>query len=93
MIRENTGILGGNTENVGNQGGDTGSQGWNVGITAQITENSSGNDKFKECREVKIIEKEHICKELISNIWFGALTCDIFCAMSFCFYYWFWAGK
>ena len=29
---------------------------------------SNGNDKFKEWREVKIIENEHICKNLVLRI-------------------------
>ena len=30
--------------------------------------NSNGNDKFKEWREVQIIENEHICKNLVPHI-------------------------
>ena len=33
-----------------------------------MTKNSSRNNKFKEWREVKIIENEHICKNLGSHI-------------------------
>ena len=28
------------------------------------------NDKFKEWAEVEIIENKHICKNLVSKIWF-----------------------
>ena len=36
-----------------------------------------------------MIENEHICKKLVSHILFGALllTWDIFCTMSFCFFF------
>ena len=49
------GNLGGNTKNVGNQGGDAGNQGGNLSIAVEITWNSNGNDKLKDWREVKII--------------------------------------
>ena len=48
------------------------SQGWNLGIAAEMTKNSSGKDKFKDWREFKIIENEHIFKDLVSHIWSGA---------------------
>ena len=48
--------LGGNGENARNQGGDVENQGGNLGITVKMKKGSSGNDKFKEGREVKIIE-------------------------------------
>ena len=58
---------------------------------------SNGNDKFKEWREVKIIENEHICKNLVLRINFTkfvfSFTLDIFCTMLFYFYYWIWTGK
>ena len=36
-----------------------------------MTQNSNGNDKFKDWREVKIIEN-CVCKNLVSHIWSGA---------------------
>ena len=47
--------LGGNTKNVGNQGGDAGNQGRSLSTAVKITWNSNGNDKLKGWREVKII--------------------------------------
>ena len=44
------GNLGGNTKNVGNQGGDAGSQGGNLSIAVEIIWNSNGNDKLKDWR-------------------------------------------
>ena len=49
------GNLGGNTKNVGNQGGDAGNQVRSLSIAVEITWNSKGNDKLKDWREVKII--------------------------------------
>ena len=49
------GNLGGNTKNVGNQGGDAGNQGGNLSIAVEITWNSNGNDKLKDWKKVKII--------------------------------------
>ena len=49
------GNLGGNVKNVGNQGGNAGNQGGNLRIAVEITWNSNGNNKFKDWREVKII--------------------------------------
>ena len=66
--RGNVGNLGGNAKNVENQDGDAGNQGGNLSKAVEMTQNSNGNDKFKEWREFKIIEKEHICKNLISQI-------------------------
>ena len=51
-------------KNAENQSGDAGNQNGNLGIAVEITQNSNGNDKFKEWREVKIIENEHVCKNL-----------------------------
>ena len=51
-----------------NQSGDAGNQSVNLSIAIELTQNSNGNDKFKEWREVKIIEKEHICKNFVSHI-------------------------
>ena len=62
------GNLDGSAKNVGNQGGDAGNQSVNLSIAIEMTQNSNGNDKFKEWREVKIIEKEHICKNFVSHI-------------------------
>ena len=62
---------------MSNQGGDAGNQGWNLGIAAEITMNSNGNDKFKEMREVKIIGKEHACKKsFLAN--FGHISHNVF---------------
>ena len=36
------------------------SQGGNLGIAVEMTQNSSGQDKFKDWREFKIIENEHM---------------------------------
>ena len=47
--------LGGNTTNVGNQGGDAGNQAGNLSVAVEIKWNSKGNDKLKDWREVKII--------------------------------------
>ena len=61
-------------ENTGNPGGNAKMQGiravmqGNLGMEVIITKNSNENDKLKECREVKIIENEHICKNVISQI-------------------------
>ena len=33
-----------------------------------MAQNSNRNDKFKERREVKIIENEHICENLVPHI-------------------------
>ena len=50
------------------QVGDAGNKGGNLSIAVEITKNSNENDKFKEWREVKIKENEHICKNLVSQI-------------------------
>ena len=41
---------------VGNQGGDAGNQVGNLSMMVEMTENCNGNDKFKERREVQIVE-------------------------------------
>ena len=64
----NAGNLDGNAKNVGNQGDDVGNQGGNLSIAVEMTWNSNRNDKLKEWREVKIIEDDHICKDLVSDI-------------------------
>ena len=66
--RGNAGNLGGSAKSVGNQGGDAGNQSGNLSIAIEMTQNSNGNDKFKEWREVKITEKEHIFKNFVSHI-------------------------
>ena len=40
----------------GDQGDDVENQGGNLGIAVEMKQESNGNDKFKECREFKIIE-------------------------------------
>ena len=60
----NAGNLGGKLKNVENQGGDAGNQDGNGNGNG----NSNGNDKFKEWREVKIMENKHFCKTFISDI-------------------------
>ena len=57
-----------NWGNMGNQGGDAGNQDANLSIAVEMTQNSNVNDKFKEWREVKIIENERISKNLVSHI-------------------------
>ena len=57
-----------NAKNMGNQDGDVGNHGRNLSIVVEMIWNSNGNNKFKEWREVKIIENEHICKKLVSRI-------------------------
>ena len=56
------------SKKCGNQSGDAGNQSGNLSIAVEMTYNSNGNDKFKEWREVKITESEHICKNLVSHI-------------------------
>ena len=52
------------------EGGDVENQGGNLVIAVEMTQESNGNDKFKEQREVKIIEDEHIRKNLVLHITF-----------------------
>ena len=40
---------------MGDQVGDAGNQGGNLSTAVEITWNSNGNDKLKDCREVRII--------------------------------------
>ena len=40
----------------------------NLSIAVEITCNRNGNYKFKEWRDVKIIESKNTCKNLISHI-------------------------
>ena len=54
-------------KNVKNQGDDAGNEGGSLGTAVEMTQNSNENDKFKEWK-VKVIENEHICKNLVSNI-------------------------
>ena len=62
--RGNCGNLGGIVKNVENRGGNAGNQGGNLSAAVNITQNSNGNDEFKEWKEVKIKENKHICKNL-----------------------------
>ena len=39
-------------------------------------QNSNGNNKFKEWRELKIIENEQIRKNAVSHIWSGAFIAN-----------------
>ena len=66
--RMNAGNVDGNAKNVGNQDWDARNQGGNLNIATEITSNSNGNDKFKDRREVKIIENDYICKNLVLYI-------------------------
>ena len=45
-------------QNVGNQAGNAGNQVGNLSVAVEITWNGHGNDKLKDCREVKIINLE-----------------------------------
>ena len=62
--------MGRNAKNAGNQGGDVENQGGNLGIAVEMKQESNRNGKFKEWREVKVIENEHICKNLVLHIQF-----------------------
>ena len=65
MLRWN---LGENAKNAGNQGGDVQDQGGNLGIAVETKQESNGNNKFKEWREVKVIENKQICENLVLHI-------------------------
>ena len=52
--------MGGNVKNAGNQGGDVENQSGNLGIAVEMKQESNRNGNFKEWREVKVIENEHI---------------------------------
>ena len=60
----------------------------NLIIAVEMTQNSTGN----EWRKVKIIENEHICKNLVSHIWSGAFLVNFEQPSRnvFLFFYWFW---
>ena len=60
--------LGWNTKNTANQGGDVENQGGNLGVEVEMKLESTGKDKFKEWREARIIENEHIYKNLVLHI-------------------------
>ena len=60
--------LGGNAENAGNQSSDVDNQDGKLGIAVEMKQESNGKDKFKAWREVKIIENEHSCKNLVLHI-------------------------
>ena len=47
--RGNAENMGENTKNVGNQDGDAGNQGGHLSIVVEITRNSNGNYKLKDC--------------------------------------------
>ena len=67
-------------------------QGGNVSIVVEMTQNSNGNDKFKELREFKMgafVKTQFHTFDLVPFL----LTLGIFCTMFFCFYYWFLTGK
>ena len=66
--------MGENANNPRNQAGDVDNQGGKLSIAVKMTQESNGNDKFKEWRELKIDENERIYKihfqfyfELISH--------------------------
>ena len=60
--------LDGNAKNVRNQGGGAWNQGETLCISVEMIQNSNRDDKFKEPGEVKIIENEHTCNDLVSHI-------------------------
>ena len=60
--------MGGNAKNAGNQGGDGENQGANLGIAVEMKQEGNINGKFKEWREVKVIENKQICKNLVLHI-------------------------
>ena len=47
-------------KNDGNQRGDVENQSGNLGIAVEMKQESNRNGNFKEWREVKVIENEHI---------------------------------
>ena len=55
-------------KNVRNQGGGAWNQGETLSISVEMIQNSNRDDKFKEPGEVKIIENEHTCNDLVSHI-------------------------
>ena len=57
-------------KNVGNQRGDAQNQGGKLSIAVEMKQESNGDDKFKEGREVKITQNEYISKNLVLHIWF-----------------------
>ena len=52
--------LGGNAKNAGNQDDDVKNQSGNLGVAVEMKQESNRNGKFKEWREVKVIDNEHI---------------------------------
>ena len=56
--------------NAGNQVGDVENQVGNLDVVVEMKQESNRNGKFKEWREVKVIENEHICKNLVLHIQF-----------------------
>ena len=54
---------------MGNQCGEAVKEGKNLGIAVEMTYgNGTGNEKLKELRKVKIIDNEHICKNVVPDI-------------------------
>ena len=78
-------------KNAGNQSVDVETQGGNLDIAVEMKQESNRNGKFKEWREVKVTENEHICKNLVLKVQFYKtyfqFYLDIFRTMPFCFYY------
>ena len=63
---------------MGNQCGDAVKEGRNVGIAVEMAYgNGIGNDKLKELRKVKIIDNEHICKNLVPDISSGVFLVSV----------------
>ena len=79
--------------NAENAYGDAWNQGRNLSTAVEMTQKSSGNDKLKEWRELKMIENEHICKNLVSDNWCLFVNFGRISQNGFLFYYWFWTGK
>ena len=71
--------MGGNAKNAGNQGGDVENQGGNLGIAVEMKQESNRNGKFKDWREVKLIENEH-CQfyKIYFQFYFGHITHNAF---------------
>ena len=53
---------------MGNQNSNPENQGGNLSMVVEMTQNSNGNNKLKELREVKIIENEHIRKNSLTHL-------------------------
>ena len=59
--------------NAGNQVGDVENQVGNLDVVVEMKQESNRNGKFKEWREVKVIENEHICKNSVLHIQFSKI--------------------